>query len=133
LRDVPLEDIARAESSLLAEAISRLRAGNVIRDAGYDGEYGVIRLFEESELKRLTAGADMFDAPLATRKKQERKATRPVPDRAAKSKEEASPAQASQEPKQTETSILADLDDDQRAAVETVEGALLILAGPGSG
>ena len=37
---------------MLAEAITRLRAGKVIRDAGYDGEYGVIRLFEEGELKR---------------------------------------------------------------------------------
>ncbi|HMK78984.1 MAG TPA: endonuclease Q family protein, partial [Xanthobacteraceae bacterium] len=47
LSEVPLEDIARAESSLLAEAITRLRAGKVIREAGYDGEYGVIRLFED--------------------------------------------------------------------------------------
>ena len=50
LQSVPVEDIARAGSSLLAEAITRLRAGQVIRDAGYDGEYGVIRLFEENEL-----------------------------------------------------------------------------------
>ena len=31
------------------------------------------------------------------------------------------------------TSVLASLDDDQRAAAEIVEGALLIIAGPGSG
>ena len=53
LGEVPVEDIARAESSVLAEAITRLRAGKVIRDAGYDGEYGVIRLFEDGELKKL--------------------------------------------------------------------------------
>jgi uncharacterized protein (TIGR00375 family) len=53
---VPVEDISRAESSLLAEAIMRLRAGRVIREAGYDGEYGVIRLFEDRELRRLRAG-----------------------------------------------------------------------------
>ena len=50
LGEVPVEDIARAESSVLAEAITRLRAGEVIREAGYDGEYGVIRLFEDGEL-----------------------------------------------------------------------------------
>ena len=55
-RRVPLEDISRADSSLLAEAMARLRAGKVIRDAGYDGEYGVIRLFETDELRRRTAG-----------------------------------------------------------------------------
>jgi hypothetical protein len=53
LGEVPVEDIARAESSVLAEAITALRAGKVIRDAGYDGEYGVIKLFEDGELKRL--------------------------------------------------------------------------------
>ena len=68
LQEVPVEDIARAGSSLLAEAITRLRAGNVIRDPGYDGEYGVIRLFEENELKELTAGGMLFDAPIAKRK-----------------------------------------------------------------
>ena len=42
----------------------------MIREAGYDGEYGVIRLFEEGELKRLTAGGLLFDAPVVKRKKE---------------------------------------------------------------
>jgi superfamily I DNA/RNA helicase len=49
LRDVPLDDLRRAGGSLLSEAIARLRRGEVIRDAGYDGEYGTIRLFETNE------------------------------------------------------------------------------------
>ena len=61
LQSVPLEDIARTDSSLLAEAIARLRAGQVIRDAGYDGEYGVIRLFQDDELRRRTAGGLLFE------------------------------------------------------------------------
>ena len=65
LGEVPVEDIARAESSVLAEAITRLRAGKVIRDAGYDGEYGVIRLFEDGELAR--GGGMLFEAPVARR------------------------------------------------------------------
>jgi uncharacterized protein (TIGR00375 family) len=59
---VPVEDISRAASSLLAEAITRLRAGRVIREAGYDGEYGVIRLFEERELRDLRAGGGVLFA-----------------------------------------------------------------------
>lgn len=50
LQDVPVDEITK-ESTLLGEAISRLRAGKVIKQAGYDGEYGVIRLFEDGELK----------------------------------------------------------------------------------
>jgi superfamily I DNA/RNA helicase len=50
LRDVPLEEISRVGGSLLGEGIGRLRRSEVIRDAGYDGEYGTIRLFQPGEL-----------------------------------------------------------------------------------
>src|SRR5262252_5630320 len=53
LQSVPVEDIGRAGSSLLAEAVTRLRAGRVIREPGYDGEYGVIHLFEDAKLPSL--------------------------------------------------------------------------------
>lgn len=45
LRDVPLEDIRLAGGDVLAEGIRRLRAGEVIRKPGFDGEYGKIELF----------------------------------------------------------------------------------------
>ncbi|CAM4130208.1 UvrD-helicase domain-containing protein [Nocardiopsis rhodophaea] len=56
LESVPTDDIER-HSTLLAEAVARLRRGAVIREAGYDGEYGVIRLFEPDELKRASTAA----------------------------------------------------------------------------
>ncbi len=43
-REAP-EEIARRHSDWLAEAIRRLRAGEVRREPGYDGQYGHIRLF----------------------------------------------------------------------------------------
>lgn len=49
LREVPVDELKRS-STLLGEAVSRLRTGKVIKQAGYDGEYGIIRLFEDSEL-----------------------------------------------------------------------------------
>ncbi len=60
LAALPLEDIAPASSSLVAEAVSRLRRQEVIRQAGYDGVYGTIRLFEAAELHRRTRGASLF-------------------------------------------------------------------------
>src|SRR5581483_11246772 len=66
LADVPVEEIARAESPLVAEAIRRLRAGAVIREAGYDGEYGRIRLFEPDELAERRSGGVLFDLPAAS-------------------------------------------------------------------
>lgn len=53
LMDAPLDDIERAGTPLLREAISRMRAGNVHIAPGYDGEYGKIRIFEEVERKEI--------------------------------------------------------------------------------
>ncbi|HYQ67791.1 UvrD-helicase domain-containing protein [Actinophytocola sp.] len=61
LAEVPPAEFERGWP-LLAEAVTRLRRGEVIRDAGYDGEYGEIRLFEPGELvsRRLVAAPDLF-------------------------------------------------------------------------
>ncbi len=56
---VPPGELDRAGGSLLAEAVTRLRAGAARKEAGYDGEYGVIRLFGPGELDRGTAA--LFD------------------------------------------------------------------------
>jgi PHP family Zn ribbon phosphoesterase len=45
----PLDDIERAGSPLLREAVARMRAGNVRIIPGYDGEYGKVRTFVDSE------------------------------------------------------------------------------------
>jgi PHP family Zn ribbon phosphoesterase len=52
LLDVPVEDIARSQGFLLAEAIRRMRERQTIPTPGYDGEYGVIRIFNDAELSR---------------------------------------------------------------------------------
>jgi uncharacterized protein (TIGR00375 family) len=39
-------------SLLLGEAVRRMRSGQVIRQPGYDGEFGVIRLFAAGELEQ---------------------------------------------------------------------------------
>lgn len=81
LEEQPVEDIGRVHP-LLGEAVNRLRAGNVIRQAGYDGEYGVIRLFEAGELDRLSRGDRQFDALAVRRARAGRKraATLDEPD-----------------------------------------------------
>jgi DNA helicase II / ATP-dependent DNA helicase PcrA len=52
LMDTPLDVIEHA-APLLAEAVRRIRSGLVIRQPGYDGEYGVIRVFADREQVRL--------------------------------------------------------------------------------
>jgi ATP-dependent DNA helicase UvrD/PcrA len=147
LEAVPVEDIARAGSSLLGEAITRLRAGQVIREAGYDGEYGVIRLFEPDELRRHTDGALLFESPVARRVSPPPERGRSAPKALGGGQSErpvqhdphptasrsTSPFQGEVGACGTATDILASLDPDQRRAAEIVDGPLLIVAGPGSG
>jgi PHP family Zn ribbon phosphoesterase len=40
LQEAPVEDVTKV-NPLLGEAVTRLRAGAVIRQAGYDGEFRV--------------------------------------------------------------------------------------------
>ncbi len=53
LMDVPLDDIERAGTPLIREAISRMREGRVHIAPGYDGEFGKVRIFEEVERKEI--------------------------------------------------------------------------------
>ncbi|MBW2454993.1 MAG: UvrD-helicase domain-containing protein [Deltaproteobacteria bacterium] len=147
LSEVPVEEARRAGSALVAEALTRLRAGQVIRQAGYDGAYGVIRLFEPAELNRLTSGGLLFQLP-----DDVPEAALPAPSPApagasggASCHDEPEPSVltpasertlqlfADQAPSPTESVVLSQLDSDQRAAAELTDGPVLIVAGPGSG
>jgi PHP family Zn ribbon phosphoesterase len=46
LTTIPLEDLERAGSPRFAEAISRMRKGDVAIKPGFDGEYGKVRIFD---------------------------------------------------------------------------------------
>ena len=66
-----LEEIGH-EAPLLGEALARMRSGRVIRKPGFDGEYGVIRVFEEGEVARLVGQGSLFGdgPPLRVRRKK---------------------------------------------------------------
>ena len=133
LRDVPVDDVRRAGGSLLGEAIARLRRGEVIRDAGYDGEYGTIRLFQPDELHEVAlfslagAGEKKKDAERA---RVSRSPARPAPDRRGAGPPTHLPSPLHAPP--ATGALLDGLDPDQQAAA-TADGPLLIIAGPGSG
>ena len=145
LRTVPLEDIGRAGGETLREAIARLRRGRVRRVPGYDGEYGVITLFEPGELRASGGAAQaetLFDVP-----QQRRPAPAPVRATPPKAKEPAKkppppiPPRSPHEPfepmlagmEEVGTGLLDRLDAMQRVAASAPGGPLLIVAGPGTG
>ena len=75
LREIPLEDIRKEAGERVAEGIRRLRAGEVIREPGFDGAYGKIRLFTEEELENTEGQIELFPLhlPAPVGKRGERK------------------------------------------------------------
>ncbi|MEU4800832.1 UvrD-helicase domain-containing protein [Actinosynnema sp. NPDC023587] len=131
LQNVPV-DVLTAHSTLLGEAVDRLRRGQVVRDAGYDGEYGVIRLFEPGELDRRSASLSLFEfAPAEPTPRPP--APRPEPGHAGTEPAQTAPPAPVQSTVDGEGSLLDGLDPDQRAAAAAGGGPLLIIAGPGTG
>ncbi|HEV3355475.1 MAG TPA: UvrD-helicase domain-containing protein [Pseudonocardiaceae bacterium] len=125
LLELPIEEIKAARNPLLTEAIERLRAGRVHREAGYDGEYGTISIFEPGELAAAEPG--LFGVELPAPRKPAAKQKKAVA-----AVDEPTMFAPSPEPER-DGSLLGGLDPDQRAAAEVVEGPLLIVAGPGTG
>jgi DNA helicase-2/ATP-dependent DNA helicase PcrA len=67
LMNTPIDEIGQA-SEILGEAVERMRSGRVIRKPGYDGEFGVIRVFEEGEAVRIAGQGSLFgDGPAIRR------------------------------------------------------------------
>jgi ATP-dependent DNA helicase UvrD/PcrA len=143
LREVPLDDLRRAGGSRLAEGIGRLRRGEVFRDAGYDGEYGTIRLFQPDERDGTAALFAVTDLPSrdgqadnsAERTRVPQAGHRPRARRGdAALSTLGDPAAPVNGPVNgaASGSVLDGLDPDQRAAA-TAAGPLLIIAGPGTG
>jgi DNA helicase II / ATP-dependent DNA helicase PcrA len=152
LTETPLDEIERAGPPLLAEAIRRLRDGRALREAGYDGEYGVIRLFEPGELGRPAADAMLFEpeaaaaAPIRPRRGQAGRLATETPDSddggpriepevptASAAELDATAVEALPLEGIAAASVLDGLDPEQRAAAAVVDGPLLIVAGPGTG
>ena len=61
LIDCSTTDIERAGGVLIAEAIRRMRARKVFAEAGYDGEYGAIRIFQAGEREQILQQGALFD------------------------------------------------------------------------
>ena len=129
LTEAPLDDIEKYGGLLCREAIKRMRAGRVIREAGFDGEYGRIRLFAEGEVSRLEGQATLFHI------EKERVARSPRHE--GRNATSVSPKSLSAEQleskKAHEDPVLGPLNAEQRMAVVFGRGHLLVKAGPGTG
>jgi len=127
LTETPADDLRRAGGSLLAEAVGRLRRGEVRREAGYDGEYGIVALFRRGELDGPDA---LFDLAIPGGKQENSSAKRTADPGARANRKKRGKASLTRLPGGNGAG--SNLDPDQLAAVEA-DGPLMIVAGPGTG
>lgn len=145
LLDAPIEDIEIKTNELLAEAIRRMRRGQVLVEPGFDGQFGRVKLFSEAELSNFSPqellfqdmnraepkpptriGLISFD--IAAYRRLESQTRQSAPSREVPP---TAPNTADVEP--SEPAIPSALNSKQREAVSYDAGPLLILAGPGTG
>ncbi len=119
LRQAPLEELERAGGPVLAEAVKRMRAGQVVLEGGFDGQFGVVKLFTPQERAQLKGQGRLWrEAPTAPS----------GPKKKALDKTEAAASLLSLLDPATE-----ELNPQQQEAVAHRGAPLIVRAGPGAG
>jgi uncharacterized protein (TIGR00375 family) len=119
LLDTPGEVIRAEGLALVAEAIERVRENRVIRQPGYDGEFGVIKVFSEGERATLCGQGRLFGPHTAgPQKKVKARHQMVLPPKVAE---------------QAAASVAKDLNSEQQQAVASEAALILVQAGPGTG
>lgn len=119
LRSTPLEDLGQV-SPLLAEAMARLRSKKVIRQPGFDGQFGIIHLFAEGEIDKVIGQQDLF-RPKRKKKRQKIKPINPG----------LFPPQAKAATPNRPTPLR--LNPAQQQALSATDPQIMVAAGPGTG
>ncbi len=136
LQDIPIEEIKNAGGELLAEGIKRMRDGNLILAGGYDGEYGIVKLFDDDDREKFSSQFGMFVGSAKKKIKATNKSKakidivkEPAP------KIEYYKNEFSVDKKETakDNDILSGLNEQQKEAVLCIDHPLVIVAGPGTG
>ncbi len=123
LREVPLSQIGLAAGPCVEEGIRRLRAGEVERVPGFDGQFGKITLLSPSEIEVLSGQVSLFGASRPGNRKKG--AARGAKGPAGPGKKAVAAAPSVQEG--------PILNEEQRQAVMAEEPAVAVIAGPGTG
>lgn len=130
LREAPIEDVQRAAGPYVAEGIRRLRAGEVERIPGYDGEYGTIKLLDDAQRRQLGGQVSILPPEeLFEMKQAERKIVRPAKDIF----HEETAAELQPEITTEPDGGFDGLNAEQLAAVSAQDKTVAVIAGPGTG
>ena len=138
LLDAPLESIEAAGGLMLAQGIDRMRRGQVLAIGGYDGEFGVVKLFSGAAAEAADPQITLFEVTTIdslSRSSTPLAAPEPIPQTQESEQPESQQALVlphATPPNQVE-GLLSGLNAEQRQAVLCTDTALVIVAGPGTG
>jgi DNA helicase-2/ATP-dependent DNA helicase PcrA len=127
LLDCPLDEIRHSGHELMAEAVRRMRCREVVLQSGYDGEFGVIKVFGE-ELDSFSSQKNLFEE--LTGPKNRKAATALVSDEVHQTRAR---IRAEREPEKIIQAKIFGPNEDQLRAIRHFNGPALVLAGPGTG
>jgi len=133
---LPVDAVRQAGGEILAEAIRRMRAGDVVIRDGYDGEFGQIRVFSDDERPGRAAQDTLFGPPIVRRKPMAHPKTTDVIIRRTQKKSNnvgSTSTQVKIAVSETLDTFPDALNPSQRRAVEHVAGPALVASGPGTG
>lgn len=148
LQETPLEDIERIGGGLLAEGIRRMRTGKVNAEAGYDGEYGVIKLFDDQERKSFTTQMGFFPGLSPKPEQKQKKQDAPIVAESSVPifESNSQPIERNRDEgyaqnvttmigktPESQHPLLSRLNPQQQIAALCTETSLIIVAGPGTG
>jgi DNA helicase-2/ATP-dependent DNA helicase PcrA len=131
LLDLPEEEIKGSTNEVLAEAILRMRRGQVRVEPGFDGQFGRVRLFAEGEAEQIAPQELLFPDRYLSIPKTPARA--PLVGFDITAYRRSVPVAAETPERPGEISSLSTLNEQQKRAVTFGTGALLVLAGPGTG
>lgn len=131
LREIPVEDIRKQEGYLISEGIRRLRAGQVSRKPGFDGEYGTISLFHPEEIEN--PNGQMVFLNEREMHPEKFKEADPLQDVSFVSKTGTVQKKEAEAVLETTVEKAVQLNEKQKQAVETIDRRIAVGAGPGTG
>lgn len=133
----PEESLEKSRIPLLAEAIQRMRQGRINFDAGYDGEFGRVRIFDPSERSQLQGQQSLFEIPgeVSTfcRNPIDPDHCAPGKGKQARVESQKRKVKRDQTKRGDSNPVSLQLNAEQQAVVDHTGGPLLISAGPGTG
>ena len=115
LREASIDSVRNHSGPIIAEALRRLRGGEVIREAGFDGVYGRIALFRPGERENLMGQFSFIDPAFTAAAPRKKVIT------------------AAEAPAEAGIPSLAPENTAQHDAITAADPHIAVIAGPGTG